>query len=316
MAVVRRDVAEEDVAARGRAAARGRPLAAQSPAARQALLNIQSAEDERAELALPLVDQREPDLQPEVFEVLVGARRVDRLRHRVGRVLVGGDDLHEVEREVERGDGAQEEDFARRRVEVVIDRADERLAREDRLGVAAVAHLDDDVLGAGQNLGVREPREAERAAGEHVARERRVGARAGQGDVVALRVLKVHLDARELARVGGEAGVAVLGLEVAEEEVGAAAVEPRVEFRVGLRVLEARRGVAEERVGAVERVELEEAVAARRPVDGTVAVVGERQQVLPAEELPAVEEGEAAAHRGVRLGAGEFGRGRAEGHLA
>ena len=81
-------------------------------------------------------------------------------------------------------------------------------------------------------------------------------------------------------------------------------VNAQVELRVRLRVLVARRGVAEERVGALQRVELEEAVVARGAVDGAVAVVGERQEVR-AEELPAVEEGEAASDRCARLRAVE-----------
>ena len=66
---------------------------------------------------------------------------------------------------------------------------------------------------------MREVREGERAARKNVTGESRVGARARQRDVVAVRVLKMNFDAGELARVCGESGVAVLRLHVAEEEV-------------------------------------------------------------------------------------------------
>src|SRR5205085_4534269 len=82
---------------------------------------------------------------------------------------------------------------------------------------------------------------------------------------------------------------------VAEHRIGAFMVNACVEFRVRLRGLEARRGIAEEWIDAVKRVLLEETITPRRAIDRTIAIVGERQHVI-APQASLKEEAQTAAN--------------------
>src|SRR5436853_7760124 len=106
------------------------------------------------------------------------ARGIDGRRKAGGAMFIGDDDLHEVESVVERRDGAQHEEDARGRVEIIVNRANQSLARENDLWVTPVAHFECDCLRAGQYVAVRQLNQTEPAGGEYVARESRVGMRA------------------------------------------------------------------------------------------------------------------------------------------
>ena len=105
----------------------------------------------------------------------------------------------------------------------------------------------------------------------------------------------MNFNARQLSSIACQRQIIHLGVEVAEHCVRTLVVNARVELRVGRRCFSARRGIAEERIDAVERVHLKDAVAPRRAIDGTLRIVSQRQHSI-AKHAPVVEEAQPLAH--------------------
>ena len=94
-------------------------------------------------------------------------------------MFVSHDDLRQVQHVIESRDVAEEEQLTRNWVEVVIHRACQSFSRNNNFRIAAIAHFQNDVFGAWQNLAICKLHNSQRSSREHVSCECSVRTRAG-----------------------------------------------------------------------------------------------------------------------------------------
>ena len=169
-------------------------------------------------------------------------------------MLVGDDDLHQIERVIKRRNIAQEKQFATDGIEIVINRTAECITAQDDFGIATVAHFERDGLRSRKNLRVRKLHQTQGTCGKYVARKGRVGTRARERNVIAAGVFEMDFDARQLACVARQGEVVHLRIVVAEHRVGTFVIHARIKLGVTLRGLKACRGIAKERINAIQWV--------------------------------------------------------------
>src|ERR1700687_4518225 len=97
-------------------------------------------------------------------------------------MFVRDHDLREIERGIKGGNGSQQEELARVWIQVVVDGPHQRFARDDDLGIPAIAYFKGYRFGTWQHVAVRKKEKTQPTTGKDVARERGVGAGAGDGD--------------------------------------------------------------------------------------------------------------------------------------
>ncbi len=189
--------------------------------------------------------------------------------------LVIDDDEHRVERRIAPEDRLAEADRARRGIDVVIDVPRHLRAGEDPVGPDPVAHFEPQLVAVGDDVAARQairPRQA--VALDLVAAMELIGI-GGKGAEHQPVALIFGLHAVERAAVARQLRVGQPGLEIAEQRVEVAPLEPQIELALRRRVIALRAAVAIDGVIAIG-VDLAEQPAAT--VDLAVAVIGERHQ--------------------------------------
>src|SRR6266478_8839777 len=146
-------------------------------------------------------------------------------------MLVGDDDLHEVQDAIESRDVTKQEQPSVCTIEVIVDRSGESFAGDDYFRVAPVANFQHDGFRPGKNISVRKLDNSQRPGGKNVTSKRRVGSRASDGDKITARVFDVRLDARKLARIPGQRRIHV-SFKIPEHGKRAFVIDARIDFRV------------------------------------------------------------------------------------
>src|SRR2546423_15213581 len=110
-------------------------------------------------------------------------------------MLVGDDDLHEIQDAIESRDVTKQKQPSVCTVEVIVDRSGESFARDDYFRVAPVANFQHYGFRPGKNISVRKLNNSQSPGGKNVASKRRDGSRPTDRDNITARGFDVRLDA-------------------------------------------------------------------------------------------------------------------------